>query len=723
MVRDKGLEDLKDWFYYHYPSREERGIVENAYRYAVEAHSGQKRVSGEMYITHPLGVAKILTELEMDPVTVVAGILHDVVEDTDVTIENIENDFSPEVALLVDGVTKLSKLEFKTKEEQRAETLRKMFLAMAKDIRVVLIKLADRTHNLRTLRHLETKKRREIARETLDIYAPLAHRLGIYKIKGELEDLAFRYLQEEEYYNLVDKLAKKKTEREEFINQAIKALREYLQRVNISAEIQGRPKHLYSIYTKIKEQNLDLSEVYDLTAIRIILDSVKDCYGALGVVHTLWKPIPGRFKDYIAMPKPNMYQSLHTTVVGTESEFIEIQIRTWDMHRTAEYGIAAHWSYKEKSGSEEEFADKLAWLRQLMEWQQDSRDALEFMENIKMDLFTDEVFVFTPRGDVIDLPAGAIPIDFAYRIHTDVGNCCVGCRVNGRLVPLDYKLINGDIIEIITGKKASPSRDWLKIVSTSAAKSRIRAWFKKERREENIEKGKDLVERELKRMKVEPRALMKNEYILEVGKRVNILNGEELYAAVGYGGVSAKQVGTRLLEEYKARKEVNREEETDYLEKIIKKPSQSTMGIKVYGLDNILIRFARCCNPLPGDDIMGVITMGRGVSVHREDCNNIRDGNMPVDRLVEVEWDAAEEVVYHVEIVVSATDRPRLLSDIVTSVSEVRVDIAAVQGKSEKDNVARIYLTIMVNNQEHLMSVMKNIKKVEDVFDVQRCAK
>lgn len=720
-VKEKELEELKKIIDTHYPDSDAWKKIMKAYNFALQAHSGQKRVSGESYIVHPLGVAMILAELELDPVTIVAGILHDVVEDTEVTIEGLEREFGSEIGLLVDGVTKLSRLEFKTKEEQQAETLRKMFLAMAQDIRVILIKLADRTHNLRTLRHLHADKQKEIARETLDIYAPLAHRLGIYKIKGEMEDLAFRYLQQEKYYDLVEKLAKKRKEREDFINKAIKVLQSNLERVSIPSEIQGRPKHLFSIYMKMKQQNKKLSEIYDLTAIRIIVDTVKDCYGALGVVHTIWRPIPGRFKDFIAMPKPNMYQSLHTTVVGAENELIEIQIRTWDMHRTAEYGIAAHWYYKEKhKGEDQEFIKKLSWLRQLLEWQQDSRDALEFVENIKLDLFTDEVFVFTPRGDVIDLPSGAIPLDFAYRIHTDIGNRCVGCRVSGRLVPLDYVLKTGDIVEIITSKQGAPSRDWLKMVKTSTARSRIRAWFKKERREENIEKGKELLEKGLRRQGTNPSYLLKDSLIEAVGNRFNIHNADDLYAAVGYGGVTTNQVIGRLKEEYA--KKYGSEEKLVLPEfgKKTGKVFRGDKGVCIHGLDNILTRFARCCNPVPGDEIQGVVTMGRGISVHRKDCINIRGDKIAPERIVDASWLEDPDTLYPVEIEISASDRPRLLSDIVSAISEKKINITAVEGRTDRNFISTINLVMMVKDHDHLQQIKNNIRKVEDVISVRR---
>ncbi|HSW36184.1 MAG TPA: bifunctional (p)ppGpp synthetase/guanosine-3',5'-bis(diphosphate) 3'-pyrophosphohydrolase, partial [Candidatus Limnocylindrales bacterium] len=553
LIEEKKLGDLKKRVSRYCPDMADWALAEKAYYYSLKAHSGQCRESGESYIIHPLGVAMILSDLELDLVTIIAGLLHDVVEDTVVTLEDITLEFGEEVAALVDGVTKLSRLDFTSREEQHAETLRKMFIAMAQDIRVVMIKLADRTHNLRTLRYLNTYKQKEIARETLEIYAPLAHRLGIYKIKWELEDLAFRYMQPSDYFQLVDKLAKNRREREHFINRIILILQDQFEKSTIKAEIQGRPKHLYSIYNKMKAQEKELDEIYDLTAVRVIVDTVKDCYHALGIVHTIWKPIPGRFKDFIAMPKPNMYQSLHTTVFAAENELVEIQIRTWDMHRTADYGIAAHWRYKEKIKDSGELDDKLTWLRQLLEWQHDYRDARDFIKDLKGELFTDEVFVFTPKGDVIDLPAGSITLDFAYKIHTDVGNRCVGARVNGRLIPLDYQMKTGDMVEVVTSKQGSPSRDWLKLVKTSHAKSKIRNWFKKERREENIEKGREMIEREIRRVNVEQRVLLKSDLLEEVGRTFTLLSIDDVYAAVGYGGVSVHQVISRMREEYSRR--------------------------------------------------------------------------------------------------------------------------------------------------------------------------
>ncbi len=703
-----------------YNSREEDwALIRKAYDFALQAHSGQTRVSGSSYITHPLGVALLLTELELDLVTLMTGLLHDVLEDTNITYEEIEKEFGEEVAYLVDGVTKLSRMEFRSKEEHQAETWRKMFVAMAKDIRVILVKLADRTHNMRTLRHLNPEKQKEVARETLEIYAPLAHRLGIYKIKWELEDLAFRYMNTRDYYDLVEKLAKNRQEREEIIQQAMNILKEKLEDAGIEGDISGRPKHLYSIYTKMKEQGKDLNEIYDLTAVRVIVNTVKDCYAALGIVHTLWKPIPGHFNDYIAMPKSNMYQSLHTTVVFAENELLEVQIRTWDMHRTAEYGIAAHWRYKEKARDDREFEEKLSWLRQLLEWQQELKDAHEFMEHVKIDLFTDEVFVFTPRGDVIDLPAGSIPLDFAYKIHTDIGNRCVGAKANGRIVPLDYQLKTGDIIEIITSKSGTPSRDWLKMVKSSQAKSKIRAWFKKERREENISKGKESLERELRRLHLDSRALLKEQLVEEVGKRFNLLSEEDVYAAVGYGGVSVQQVISKLREEY--RRLYGDEDEAPPVEiKPWKGAAKAAHGIKVQGVDNLLVRFSKCCNPLPGDDIIGFITRGRGVSIHRRDCSNIQGASGDNDRYINVFWETDSDLSYPVEIEITAMDRANLLAELMNVVSESKVNITAVNGRTSKDKVAIIHLTFVVKDLDHLEFIMNRLKRVKDVFSVRR---
>ena len=692
--------------------------IEKAYRYAQEAHSGQRRNSGEEYINHPLEVASILAELEMDDSTIIAALLHDVAEDTEQTLDNIRKAFGLEVADLVDGVTKLGKIEYKSKMEEQVENLRKMFLAMAKDIRVVLIKLADRLHNMRTLKFQPEKKQKEISQETLEIYAPLANRLGIYRIKWELEDLAFRFINPQEYYDLVEGIALKRKDREEHINEAIEQLRAKLEEVGIRADIAGRPKNLYSIYKKMVNQNKDLSEIYDLTAIRVIVESVNDCYGSLGIIHTLWKPIPGRFKDYIAMPKPNMYQSLHTTLIGSHGEPFEIQIRTWEMHRTAEYGIAAHWKYKEGKKIENNFEQKLSWLRQLLEWQHDSRDAGEFMESLKVDLFADTVFVFTPKGDVVELPAESCPIDFAYRVHTDVGHGCIGAKINGRIVPLDTKLKNGDIIEVLTTKNpGGPSRDWVCLVKTSQAKNRIRQWFKKEKREENIIRGREGLEKEARKMGIEPSTALKNENIQKLAKGFNFNGIEDLYATLGDGAITFRRALGRLKDEV-----LKEEVEINYpLQGEQRPPSKSSHGVNVKGVDNILIRFSRCCNPLPGDEITGFITRGRGVSVHRKDCNELFGmTSEEQERLVEVEWEKNIDSVYPVDIEIIGMDRARFVSDIMNVIMETRTHMLAINARVGKDNVSHVQLKIEARNLEHLNFVLQKIRKIKDITVVER---
>jgi guanosine-3',5'-bis(diphosphate) 3'-pyrophosphohydrolase len=700
-------------------------IVREAYELAHDAHQGQIRASGEEYICHPLGVASILAELQIDALTISASLLHDVVEDTAFSLEEIEKRFGKEVAMLVDGVTKLSRIEYKSKEEQQLENFRKMFLAMARDIRVVLIKLADRLHNMRTLKHMPEHKQRRISQETHEIFAPLAHRLGISNVKWELEDLAFRYLEPEKYYELVEKVKQKRREREQLINEAVRILSARLEEVDIKADIQGRPKHFYSIYKKMVKGNKDLSEIYDLSAVRILVDTVKDCYGALGVVHTLWKPLPLRFKDYIAMPKSNMYQSLHTTVIGTEGQPLEIQIRTMDMHRTSEYGIAAHWRYKEGSkGANKDFDEKLAWLRQVSEWQQDLRDPHEFMETVKMDIFSDEVFVFTPKGDVIDLPAGSIPIDFAYRIHTGVGNRCIGARINGKMVPLETKLTNGDIVEIVTTKTGNgPSRDWLNIVGSSDTKNKIRQWFKKEKREENIIKGREMLEKESKKLGYDWREITKGERLSEIGKKFNIQTEEDLMAALGYGGVTTHGIMAKLIEAYK--KELRSTTPPDVTKLLAKlKPhnnmSKSGHGILVEGESGLMVRLAKCCNPLPGDAIIGYITRGRGVSVHRADCTNILVQPEEYERMIEVGWDLTVGNLYKVIVEVTGVDRSELLSDILMVTSESKIKVSSVNAKVIKNNMGSITLTLDISNLNQLEHIMTKMRRVKDVYSVHR---
>ncbi len=696
-------------------------LLKKAYEFAAKAHEGQQRISGEPFFNHPLNVAFILAGLELDVITIAAGLLHDVVEDTGIPLEVIEESFGAEIALLVDGVTKLSRIEYKSKMEQRVENLRKMFLAMAQDIRVILIRLADRLHNMRTLKHMNEAKQKEIAFETLEIFAPLAHRLGIYRLKWELEDLAFRYLEPEQYYQVVDSIAKKRAEREAYIQNVTGILQEKLAAVGIQADIQGRPKNLYSIFKKMQEQRKGLNEIYDLTAIRVLVKNVKDCYGALGIVHTLWKPIPGRFKDYIAMPKSNMYQSLHTVVIGPQGDPLEIQIRTWEMHRTAEYGFAAHWRYKEGVRAGGEFDQKLSWLRQLLEWQNDMRDDREFMETLKIDLFSDTVFVFTPKGDVVELPRDSVPIDFAYRIHTQVGHRCVGARVNGKLVPLDYRLKNGDIVEIVTTKQAGgPSRDWLNLVQTSEARSKIRAWFKKENREENVVKGRDVLEKEVRKLGFdEPAEFLKTEQLNRAARKMNFVTADDLYCAVGMGVVTPQQVIARIKDETKKDKVLSIE---DLLTKEPRKRrDQSGIGITVKGEENVLIRLARCCNPVPGDPIVGYITRGRGVSVHRQDCRNVvQHGLGDEDRMIEVSWDEADKGSYHVHLEVSAMDRAGLLNDVMSVIAEMKISANWVSARGTKNRMAAIDLVLEVESLEQLEYIISRIRRVKDVYDVWR---
>jgi len=718
----KWLERLLKEIQQSYPPPHDE-IVKKALVFAKNAHKNQFRESGEPYFIHPYEVATILFDLGLDIDTVVAGLLHDVIEDTSVTYSEIQEQFGVEIAELVDGVTKLGRLEYKTKEEQQAENLRKMFLAMAKDIRVILIKLADRLHNMRTLKFLDPEKQKEIAKETLEIYAPLAHRLGIFKIKWELEDLSLRYIDTDGYYDLVNKVAMKRKEREEYIQHVIETLREHINELNIHAEIEGRPKHFYSIYKKMVLQGKSFDQIYDLIAVRVIVDTVKDCYAVLGIVHTLWKPIPGRFKDYIAVPKPNMYQSLHTTVMGPYGEPFEIQIRTFEMHRTAEYGIAAHWKYKEGRRDNTDLDSKLSWLRELLEWQNDLKDAREFMETLKIDLFTDEVFVFTPKGDVIDLPKGAIPLDFAYRIHSDIGNKCVGAKVNGKIVPLEYQLQTGDIVEILTSTSSrGPSRDWLNIVKTSQAKNKIKQWFKKELKEENIIKGKDMLEREAKRQGYSLPQLLKTEWLEIILKRFSLHSIDDMYAAVGYGGITSHQIITRLVEEHKKLKKLEIKEEPIIKQgnKDEKGPLLSTQGIVVKGVSNVLVRFSRCCNPVPGDDIIGYITRGRGVSIHRKDCSNLTDSSVEPERFVDVDWEPSSKSSYHAEIQIIAADRNGLLFDITNLISEMKIVVTAINARTNRNKTAVVNLIVEITDTEQLEKIIRQFKKLPEIVEVFR---
>ncbi len=699
--------------------------VTKAYNLAEEAHKDQRRVSGEPYILHPLAVAQILADMKIDTTTITASLLHDVVEDTSYTLEDIKKMFGKEVAFLVDGVTKLSRLNYRTKEDQQLNSMRKMFLAMAKDVRVVVIKLADRLHNMRTLRYMRSDKQKRIAQETLEIFAPLAHRLGIFNIKWELEDLSFRYLEPDKYYDLVDQMKQKRHVREEIVNEAIDVLKKALDDAHIHCEINGRPKHFYSIYKKMKKDNRDLSQVYDLFAIRVIVDDVKDCYGVLGIVHSLWKPLPYRFKDYIAMPKPNNYQSLHTTVIGTRGQPVEIQIRTWEMHRIAEYGVAAHWRYKEgnQTANKDAFDEKMGWLRNLLEWQ-DTSNPKEFVNALKLDAFSDEVFVFSPRGDVIDLPQGSIPIDFAYRIHTDVGHRCVGAKINGKIVPLDYKLKNGDIVEIITSKVGKPSLDWLNIVGSSESRSKIRSWFKKENREENIAKGLDALERECKRLGHDWKALNVGGRLGRVAKQMNAGSEDDLVAAVGYGGFAVNTVLIKLLELHK--KDLQKQEEKTNslaaLEKLkTKKPvKHNGTGILVKGEPGLLVRLAKCCSPVPGDPIIGFITRGRGVSVHRADCPNVTHGQNDVDRLIDVEWDYDGNERFEVNMEIVAYDRTGIMAEIMATLAEMKISILSVNAKTSDTKNVTIHMGISIKDLAQFEFVATKIRRLKDVYAVER---
>ena len=711
-------------------------MIEKAYKVASEAHEGQKRKSGEPYIIHPLCVAIILADLELDKETIVAGLLHDAVEDTWMTYEEVEKEFGSEVALLVDGVTKLGQLSYSAdKVEVQAENFRKMFLAMAKDIRVILIKLADRLHNMRTLQYMRPEKQQEKARETMDIYAPIAMRLGISKIKVELDDLSLKYLKPDVYYDLVHKVALRKSEREQFVGAIVKEVKKHMDDANIKAQVDGRVKHFFSIYKKMVNQDKTIDQIYDLFAVRILVDTVKDCYAALGVIHEMYKPIPGRFKDYIAMPKPNMYQSLHTTLIGPNGQPFEIQIRTYEMHRTAEYGIAAHWKYKESSdgkapvGKSEE--EKLNWLRQILEWQRDMSDNKEFMSLLKndLDLFADSVYCFTPQGDVKTLPSGSTPVDFAYSVHSAVGNKMVGARVNGKLVPIEYEIKNGDRIEIITSQNSQgPSRDWLKLVKSTQAKNKINQWFKKELKEDNILKGKEMLAQYARAKGFKIANYTKNQYLAAVLRKYGFRDWDSVLAAIGHGGLKEGQVFNKLVEAYDKENKKNLTDEqvleaaSETQEKLHIAKSKS--GIVVKGIHDVAVRFSKCCNPIPGDEIVGFVTRGRGITIHRTDCVNVLNmSETDRTRLIEAEWqqpDTKEKEKYMAEIQVYANNRTGLLVDLSKIFTERKIDLRSINSRTSKQEKATISMSFEIGSKEELRSLIEKIRQVESVIDVER---
>ncbi|HET6497963.1 MAG TPA: bifunctional (p)ppGpp synthetase/guanosine-3',5'-bis(diphosphate) 3'-pyrophosphohydrolase [Coriobacteriia bacterium] len=702
--------------------------LDEAYHFAYAAHEGQSRKSGEPFFKHPIDVCLILAELHLDTATLKAALLHDVVEDSPYGLVEIRERFGDEVAGLVDGVTKLGRIEFESLSEAQSQNLRKMLIAMAKDIRVILIKLADRLHNMRTLSALPPERRRDKAIETMEIYAPLAHRLGISSMKWELEDLSFYYLEPRKFHQVQKMVAESRAAREAYLSEVIDQLQSELRAIGVEAEISGRPKHLYSIHQKMSQKGKDFNEIYDLIALRIIVESVKDVYGALGTVHSIWKPVPGRFKDYVAMPKFNMYQSLHTTVIGPAGRPLEIQIRTEEMHRTAEYGIAAHWRYKEGGRGDESFDERLAWLRQMLEWQTELKDPREFMEALKIDLFEDEVFVFTPKGDVRSMRRGSTPIDFAYAIHTEVGHHCVGAKVNGAIVPLGYELQMGDRVEILTNKNSRPSRDWLNIVKTSSARSKIRSHFSKASRGDDLQRGRDEFVKVMRKHGLGINTPTATRALEAVASDMNFHASDDLLAHIGGGKVSAKQIAGKILklmaaEEQKASPEPARESSLPLTTPMT--PPRSSRkraggGVKVKGIDDVLIRLARCCNPVPGDEIVGFVTRGRGVSVHRRDCSNAAELLKSPERFLDVEWDKAQETVYQVEIVIEAVDRMRLLQEVSSTLAESGVNVLSAHVATDRDGIATMRFLFELGNIDQLQSVMREITAIDGVFEVAR---
>ena len=702
-----------------YNSASDSERIMAAYELAEAAHNGQMRDSGEPYISHPLEVANILTSLQIDDTTIIAGLLHDVVEDTTISAEAIEEKFGHDTCMLVKGVTKLSKLEFRTRHDAQAENLRKMFMAMSSDIRIILIKLADRLHNMRTIQgHHSALRQKEIAEETLSIYAPLAHRLGIFKIKSELEDRSIEVLEPERIADLKLQMAEEKDTRDRFVQDHIQSIEKAMAEANIKCEVFGRTKNYYSIFNKMNRQQKQLSEIFDLNAVRIIVDEVRECYEALGIIHSMWKPIPGRFKDYIAMPKQNMYQSIHTTLIADNGTPFEVQIRTWGMHRIAEYGIAAHWRYKEGRSADADFDKKIEWLRQMLEWQQELGDAQEFMSAVKGDLFDDNIYVFSPKGDIYELPAGAVPLDFAYRVHTQVGHQCVGAKINHRLMPLDTPLHNGDIVEVLTAKGRGPSRDWTKVCKTQQAKNKIRQWFRKEHREENIALGRESVDRECKKQNIDFPTVLESDALMDICKRFNCAEKDDLFAGIGSGDIRLETVINKLKDEF-------RKLETIPVPPIVQDhddENEGHEGIIVDGVDSAMVHLAACCRPLPGDEIIGYVTKGRGVSVHRMDCPNaIRYFETEHGRLIPVRWGHNSVGVYSVEMEAVCMDRERLLIDIMAIMAETKTEITGVHvSVDKKEKVATVYLKLEVKSLDQLDYLMQRVRRVKDVMDVYR---
>ncbi|MCC7665913.1 RelA/SpoT family protein [Liquorilactobacillus satsumensis] len=720
-----------------YMNKEHVALVKKAYAFASYVHKEQRRQSGEPYIIHPIQVAGILADLRMDPATVCAGFLHDVVEDTPVTLGDVGELFGHDVEVIVDGVTKLSKIRYKSHQQQLAENHRKLLLAMSKDLRVIIVKLADRLHNMRTLNHLRPDKQRRIANETLEIYAPLADRLGISTIKWELEDSSLRYLNPQQYYRIVHLMNSKRIERVHYIEEAIKEIRSSIADLDLNCEIYGRPKHIYSIYRKMKDQHKQFSQIYDLLAVRVIVDSIKDCYAVLGAIHTRWKPMPGRFKDYIAMPKANMYQSLHTTVIGPNGRPFEVQIRTSEMHRVAEYGIAAHWAYKEGKTDaikQDDTGTKLNWFKEIIELQDESNDAAEFVESVKGDLFGDRVYVFTPKGDVFELPKGAGPLDMAYSIHTEIGNETVGAKVNGKIVPLDYQVKNGDIVDILTSvNSAGPSRDWLKLVHTSKARNKIKRFFKQQDRVENIDKGKEIIDESLLELGYEPKKVLTSENLEKVLRKKKFSSVDDLYAALGFGELAPLGINNILTEKIREEKETDRkrQEEKALLEdhqeltrenQLDGRKNKNDEGIIIEGVDNLLVRLSHCCNPIPGDDIVGYITKGRGVSVHRVDCPNVKNAEKSGTRLIAVSWNmtADNKTYYNTDLQIQGYNRSGLLNDILQALNNSTRQLSSVNGRVDNNKLATMDVTVGIRDRIHLQRVIDNIKRVPDVYVVKR---